>query len=219
MYTAIAVYIDLTRHKFFIVCEYVSVSVTAETQFLYVVNMFMFLWQLSRDTTLTLIGWDTNFTLIGCDATFVYVPATTFTRHVIGLIHVWEYESCHTWHDSCNFHVDRVMNMLCQNFHETRDMNFHETRDTTHTRDTWHELSRVCVAVCCSVLQCVAVCCSVLQCVAVTHTRDTWHERSRDTWHVWHSIWGWLRLVAPSNCRSLLQNIVSFVGLFCKRDL
>ena len=26
---------------------------------------------------------------------------------------------------------------------------------------------RVCVAVCCSVLQCVAVCCSVLQCVAV----------------------------------------------------
>ena len=28
-------------------------------------------------------------------------------------------------------------------------------------------LSRVCVAVCCSVLQCFAVCCSVLQCVAV----------------------------------------------------
>jgi len=27
--------------------------------------------------------------------------------------------------------------------------------------------SRVCVLVCCSVLQCVAVCCSVLQCVAV----------------------------------------------------
>jgi len=27
--------------------------------------------------------------------------------------------------------------------------------------------ARMCVAVCCSVLQCVAVCCSVLQCVAV----------------------------------------------------
>jgi len=30
------------------------------------------------------------------------------------------------------------------------------------------DLSRLCVAVCCSVLQCVAVCCSVLQCVAVS---------------------------------------------------
>ena len=29
---------------------------------------------------------------------------------------------------------------------------------------------RVCVAVCCSVLQCVAVCCSVLQCVVVCYT-------------------------------------------------
>jgi len=29
---------------------------------------------------------------------------------------------------------------------------------------------------------------------------------------------GWPRLV-PSNYRSLLQNIVSFIGLFCKRDL
>jgi len=28
-------------------------------------------------------------------------------------------------------------------------------------------VDRICVAVCCSVLQCVAVCCSVLQCVAV----------------------------------------------------
>ena len=27
--------------------------------------------------------------------------------------------------------------------------------------------SKICAAVCCSVLQCVAVCCSVLQCVAV----------------------------------------------------
>jgi len=30
---------------------------------------------------------------------------------------------------------------------------------------------------------------------------------------------GWLRLVGSRNYRSLLQNIVSFVGLFCKRDL
>jgi len=30
---------------------------------------------------------------------------------------------------------------------------------------------------------------------------------------------GWLREQAPSNCRSLSQNISSFIGLFCKRDL
>ena len=32
-----------------------------------------------------------------------------------------------------------------------------------------------------------------------------------------HSIcMGWLRLVGSLNCMSLLQNIVSFIGLFCK---
>jgi len=30
---------------------------------------------------------------------------------------------------------------------------------------------------------------------------------------------GWLRSVGPYNYRSLLQNIVCFIGLFCKRDL
>jgi len=30
---------------------------------------------------------------------------------------------------------------------------------------------------------------------------------------------GWLRFVGSSNDRSLLQNIVSFIGLFRKRDL
>ena len=30
---------------------------------------------------------------------------------------------------------------------------------------------------------------------------------------------GWLQLVGPSNYRSLLQNIVSFIGLFCEKDL
>jgi len=30
---------------------------------------------------------------------------------------------------------------------------------------------------------------------------------------------GWLRLVGSINYRSLLQNVVSFIGLFCKGDL
>jgi len=30
---------------------------------------------------------------------------------------------------------------------------------------------------------------------------------------------GWLRLAGSMNYRSLLQNIVSFIGLFCKRDI
>jgi len=33
------------------------------------------------------------------------------------------------------------------------------------------------------------------------------------------AVMGWLRVVAPSNYRSLLQNIVCFVVHFCKRDL
>ena len=32
-------------------------------------------------------------------------------------------------------------------------------------------------------------------------------------------LWGGYDEQAPSNYRSLLQNIVSFIGLFCKRDL
>ena len=52
-----------------------------------------------------------------------------------------------------------------------------------------------CAAVCCSVLQCAAVCCSVLQCAAVCCSA----------------------LLCDCNHRSLLQNIVSFIGLFCRR--
>ena len=33
------------------------------------------------------------------------------------------------------------------------------------------------------------------------------------------AIWDGYDQQAPLNCRSLLQNIVSFIGLFCKRDL
>jgi len=33
------------------------------------------------------------------------------------------------------------------------------------------------------------------------------------------SVWGAYDQYAPLNCKSLLLNIVSFIGLFCKRDL
>ena len=49
----------------------------------------------------------------------------------------------------------------------------------------------------------VAVCCSVLQCVAVCLFLDM----------------DWLRLAGFLKIMSLLQNIVSFTGLFCKREL
>ena len=34
-----------------------------------------------------------------------------------------------------------------------------------------------------------------------------------------NTVWGGYDEYAPLNHRSLLQNIVSFIGLFCKRDL
>ena len=40
-----------------------------------------------------------------------------------------------------------------------------------------------------------------------------------DSFFVYLVPMGWLRLEAPDNDRSLLQNIVSFIRLFCKRDL
>ena len=45
--------------------------------------------------------------------------------------------------------------------------------------------------------------------------------RMKETWrvHTERAHMGWLRLVGSINYRSLLQNIVSFIGLFCRRDL
>ena len=61
-------------------------------------------------------------------------------------------------------------------------------------------------AVCCSVLQCVAGCCRVLQGVALS---SEWVLQS-----VALSSHG---VSLSQNYRSLLQNIVPFTGLFCKR--
>ena len=63
-----------------------------------------------------------------------------------------------------------------------------------------------CVAACCSVLQCVAACCSVLQlqCDAVSYVGDS--DRN-------------VRRAAICCSCSVLQNMVSFLGLFYKRDL
>ena len=62
------------------------------------------------------------------------------------------------------------------------------------------------VAACCSVLQCVAACCSVLQlqCDAVSYVGDS--DRN-------------VRRAAICCSCSVLQNMVSFLGLFYKRDL
>jgi len=68
----------------------------------------------------------------------------------------------------------------------------------THVKYVKQESVLQCVTVCCSVLQCVAVCCSALQCVAVCCVAET---------HV--------KYVK----QDLLHNTVSFIGLFCKRDL
>ena len=54
--------------------------------------------------------------------------------------------------------------------------------------------------------------------------RERERERERDVKCVYqplvsHEAMGWLRSVGSINYKSLLQNIVSFIGLFCKRDL
>ena len=72
-----------------------------------------------------------------------------------------------------------------------------------------HVLFCPCVVVRCSVLQCVGMCMYAVQCGAVC---------------MWLRLVGSLRLrVSLAEyrlfCRALLHNIVSFVGLFCKRDL
>jgi len=62
------------------------------------------------------------------------------------------------------------------------------------------------------------------------YTRENWYANLGLPWkRVWYEreilvyhtigIIGWLRLWAPLNFKFLLQNIVSFIGLFYKRDL
>jgi len=69
------------------------------------------------------------------------------------------------------------------------------------------------VAACCSVLQSVAACCRAHNGESHTSLRTTLNVREP------HIGMGWLRLVGSLNYKSLVQNIVSFIGLFCKRDL
>jgi len=73
-----------------------------------------------------------------------------------------------------------------------------------------------CVAVRGSAWQCVAVCCSVLQCVAVV---DSAFVGCVFSWLVVRSYEQITMVMCEKNYRSLLQNIVSFIGLFCKRDI
>ena len=63
----------------------------------------------------------------------------------------------------------------------------------------------VCVAVCAAV--CVTVCVAVCVAVCVENSSFGLSALNLRIWAI------------PSNYRSLLQKIVSFVGLFCKRDL
>ena len=99
------------------------------------------------------------------------------------------------------------------------------------------------VAVCCSMLQCVAVCMRdrcTHGCTAAWHSvlpQPTWCHidiiqlsprmyaqlREPTQCHILPHTpaipMGWLRSVGSIRLWSLLQNIVSFIGLFCKRDL
>jgi len=105
-----------------------------------------------------------------------------------------------------------------------------------------------CVVLCCRVLQCFATCCSALQCVAGSQNpqnRAFWsrhqllvekcvahntvqHSATQCNTHRQSSVLVYAstacakarrRKVGSLNYRSLLQNIVSFKGLFCKIDL
>jgi len=60
-------------------------------------------------------------------------------------------------------------------------------------------IAYVCEGVCVYACVCVHVCACVCLCVCVWHTH--------------------MPLLYIEDYRSLLQNIVSFIGLFCKRDL
>jgi len=79
------------------------------------------------------------------------------------------------------------------------------------------------VTVCCCELQSVAKWCSVFVavcrgvCACVFLSSPTRNESSLIP--MCDSLMGWLRSVGSINYTSLLQNIVSFIGLFCKRDL
>jgi len=97
--------------------------------------------------------------------------------------------------------------------------------------------SRICVCACMYVFVCVCMCACVCVCVSVcwrTVSGDASEAKRSETTlgscatydHATpHRIvlpcvcMGWLQLVGSLNYRSVLQNIVSFIGLFCKRDL
>jgi len=75
---------------------------------------------------------------------------------------------------------------------------------TTHMNTLFHTYAMQCVAV--SLLQCVAVCGlhTATHCSPLTHRNGAYYTYE----YVISRLW-----------RLLLQNIVSFIGLFCKRDL
>ena len=84
-----------------------------------------------------------------------------------------------------------------------------------------------CVTVHCSVRQCIAVCCSVAVCKRPIISRSLLIEATPYQYTatrvvliigiVWGHI-GWLRVHCNTHS-PLFKNIVSIVGLFCKRDL
>ena len=77
----------------------------------------------------------------------------------------------------------------------------------------------VCVCVCLRVYVCVCVCMCV--CVCVCERVSGNQAKILECDRVSHacSAMGRLRLIGSLNDWSLLENIVSFIGLFCRRDL
>jgi len=102
-------------------------------------------------------------------------------KHCTTKIHLQR--NTHEWHDF--FHMldlthSKYGKRVHAKNHTHKNKKHHLQRNTRASHDVFHtvgvsrskhgkqgDLSRLCVAVCCSVLQCVAVCCNVLQCVAV----------------------------------------------------
>jgi len=74
----------------------------------------------------------------------------------------------------------------------------------------------------CNTLQHTATHCNTLQHTA-THCNTLQHTATNEYRHthcmITYSTMGWLCLVGSLKYRSLLQNIVTFIGLFCIRDL
>jgi len=74
----------------------------------------------------------------------------------------------------------------------------------THTHTCMHVCVYVCACMCVCVA-CTCVCMYVYVCVRERYCKSAFMSYSRI-------------LQRSQNCRSLLQNIVSFTALFCKRD-